>query len=81
MEEKVAIIGLFVHDIKAAEKVNEELHKNADCVIGRMGIPYREHNLNIISVIVQGSGDKISALSGNLGRIEGVTVKTMQTPV
>lgn len=81
MEEKVAIIGLFVHDINAAEKVNEILHRNADCVIGRMGIPYRERGLNIISVIVQGSGDKISALSGNLGRIEGVTVKTMQTPV
>lgn len=81
MEEKVAIIGLFVHDISAAEKVNNVLHKSADKVIGRMGIPYREQGMSIISVIIRATGDEISALSGSLGRIEGVTVKTMQTPV
>lgn len=81
MEEKVAIIGLFVHDPEAAEKVNEILHRNADMIIGRMGLPYRQCSMSIISVIVQASGDDISALSGNLGRISGVTVKTMQTSV
>lgn len=81
MEEKVAIIGLFIHDIEAAEKVNDILHRYADHVVGRMGIPYRQCGMNIMSVIVQASGDEISALSGTLGRITGVTVKTMQTPV
>lgn len=81
MEEKVAIIGLFIQDISAAEKVNDILHKHAEKIIGRMGIPYRARGMNIMSIIIQASGDEISALSGTLGRVSGVTVKTMQTPV
>lgn len=81
MEEKVAIIGLFIRDIAAAEKVNDILHKHASQIIGRMGVPYRQCNMNIMSIIVQAPSDDISALSGTLGRVEGVTVKTMQTPV
>lgn len=81
MEEKVAIIGLFIHDPEAAERVNDILHKHADQVIGRMGIPYRQCGMNIMSIIIQATGDDISALSGTLGRISGVTVKTMQTPI
>lgn len=81
MEEKVAIIGLFIHDPSAAERVNDILHKHADRIIGRMGVPYRERGMNIMSIIVQASSDEVSALSGTLGRIEGVTVKTMQTPI
>lgn len=81
MEEKVAIIGLFIRDNEAAEKVNDILHSHANCVIGRMGIPYRQCGMNIMSIIVQASSDEISALSGTLGRVNGVTVKTMQTPV
>lgn len=79
MEEKIAIIGLFVRDFEAANSVNDLLHKNGNKIIGRMGIPYREYGLNIISVIMRGTGDEISALSGSLGRIDGVTVKSMQT--
>lgn len=81
MEEKVAIIGLFIRDIAAAEKVNDILHSHAGEIIGRMGIPYQQCNMNIMSIIVKASSDNLSALSGTLGRIEGVTVKTMQTPV
>lgn len=81
MEEKIAIIGLFVRDITSANAVNELLHKYADKIIGRMGIPYRDESLNIISVIIKASGDEIAALSGSLGRIPGVTVKAMQTPL
>lgn len=79
MEEKIAIIGLFIRDFEGANRVNDLLHKNSGIIIGRMGIPYREDNLNIISVIVKATGDEISALSGSLGRIDGVTAKTMQT--
>lgn len=81
MEEKIAIIGLFVRDVSSVKAVNELLHKNSDKIIGRMGIPYREGDLNIISVILKASGDEISALSGSLGRLNGVSVKAMQTPL
>ena len=81
MEERVAIVGLFVKDNGAAKDVNSLLHKYADKVIGRMGVPDREHDLSIISVIVRASSNEISALSGALGRIEGVTVKSMQAPI
>lgn len=78
MEEKVAIIGIFIQDMSAVERVNELLHEYADCIIGRIGIPYREKSLNIISVIVNASSDRISTLSGRLGRIEGIRAKAMQ---
>lgn len=78
MEEKVAIIGIFIQDIDAAAKVNELLHEYANCIIGRIGVPYREKSLNIISVIVNASADDISTLSGKLGRIKGISAKAMQ---
>lgn len=81
MEEKIAIIGLFIRDISSANAVNELLHQYSDKIVGRMGLPYREESLNIISVIVRATGDEISALSGSLGRLSGVTVKAMQTPL
>lgn len=79
MEEKIAIIGLFVRDSEAVKPVNELLHKYAVKIIGRMGIPYRDNDMNIISIIIRATGDEISALSGSLGRLDGVTVKSMQT--
>ncbi len=78
MEEKVAVIGIFIQDIEAAPKVNELLHEYADCIIGRIGIPYQEKSLNIISIIISASPDTISALSGKLGRIKGINAKAMQ---
>lgn len=78
MEEKVAIIGIFIKDTTAAPKVNELLHEYAHCIIGRIGVPYREKSLNIISIIVSASADDISALSGKLGRIKGISAKAMQ---
>lgn len=78
MEEKIAIIGIFIQDIQAAAQVNELLHEYADCIIGRIGIPYREKSLNIISVIVNATSDQISTLSGKLGRIHGISAKAMQ---
>lgn len=78
MEEKVAIIGIFIQDMDAVSKVNNLLHEYADCIIGRIGIPYREKSLNIISIIICASPDRISALSGKLGRIKGISAKAMQ---
>ncbi len=78
MEERFAIIGIFINNPESVNAVNDLLHVNSDKIIGRMGIPYREENLSIISVIVKANRDEISALSGSLGRLQGVSVKAMQ---
>ena len=80
-EERVAIIGIFIRATKAAGRVNDLLHEYSDCIIGRMGIPCREKSINIISIVVSASQGRISALSGQLGRIEGITSKAMQAQV
>ena len=80
-EDRGAIIGIFIRDTKAAGRVNDLLHEYSDCIIGRMGIPCREKSINIISIVVSASQGRISALSGQLGRIEGITSKAMQAQV
>lgn len=76
MENRIAIIGIIVEDRNSVEKLNAVLHEYGEHIIGRMGIPYHEKNLNIISVAVDAPADEISALSGKLGRLPGVTAKT-----
>lgn len=75
METRVAVIGIIVEEQNSAEKVNAVLHDHSRAIIGRMGIPYRERNISIISVAVDATQDDISALCGKLGRISGVSVK------
>ncbi|MHB8984851.1 MAG: TM1266 family iron-only hydrogenase system putative regulator [Eubacteriales bacterium] len=62
--------------LSAAPKINRILGEHSDIVVGRMGIPYREKNLSVISLIVDGSTDEIGAMTGKLGGIKGVQVKT-----
>lgn len=76
METKVAVIAVVVEDRNSAESLNEILHNYADYIIGRMGIPYRAKNINVISVVVDAPHDVISALSGKIGALKGVSVKT-----
>ena len=64
METRIALIGIIVEKDEAAEPLNALLHEYRDCVVGRMGIPYRERGVNIISVAVDASQDEINALSG-----------------
>lgn len=75
MDTRVAVIGIIVEEPDSAEKVNAVLHDHSSSIIGRMGIPYRERNISIISVAVDASQDDISSLCGRLGRISGVSVK------
>lgn len=77
METRVAIISIIVEDIEAAEKINNLLHDYRKNIIGRMGIPYPAKNISIISVAVDGPMNEISALSGKLGAIKGVSTKTI----
>ena len=73
---RVAVIAVIVENNAATDSINELLHEAGQYIIGRMGIPYREKNINIISIAIDASQDIISSLSGRLGRIEGVSVKT-----
>ncbi len=76
MEERVAIIGIIVENPEQIEKINNILHSFSDYIIGRMGIPYREKNINIISIAIDAPQDVTSALSGKLGKLSGVSAKT-----
>lgn len=81
METRVAIIGIIVEDASSVEKLNSILHDYGEYIIGRMGLPYREKDINIISVAVDAPQDIISALSGKLGRLPGVSSKTLYSKV
>ena len=77
METRVAVISIIVEDIEAAESINILLHQYRQYVIGRMGVPHTPKKISIISVAVDGPMDAISALSGKLGAIEGVSTKSI----
>lgn len=76
-ETRIAVIGIIVEDVRQAEQVNALLHQFGNYVIGRMGVPYREKKINVISVVVDAPMDVISALSGKLGRLPGVSSKAL----
>lgn len=75
METRVAVIGIIVEKSYSIEKMNQILHEYAPYIVGRMGIPYREKGINIISIAVDAPQDVISAFSGKIGRIDGITAK------
>ncbi len=77
METRIALIGIIVEELESAGKINEILHEYSPYLVGRMGIPYREKNVSIISVVIDASNDVISSLSGKLGMIKGISVKTI----
>ncbi len=76
METRIAVIGIVVESEESVEQLNEILHEYREYIIGRMGIPYRQKGLNIISIAVDAPQDAISALSGKVGRLRGVSSKT-----
>lgn len=75
METRVAVISIIVENKDSVETLNKILHDYSDYIIGRMGIPYRVKQLNIICVAMDAPQDIISAVSGKLGKLEGVSVK------
>lgn len=77
MENRVAIIGIIVEDRNAVEALNGLLHEYAQYIIGRMGLPYKQKNISIISVVLDAPQDVISALSGKIGNLEGISSKTL----
>ncbi len=77
MQTRVAIIGIIVENPASVGELNALLHEYGSYIIGRMGIPYREKNINIISIAIDAPQDIISALSGKLGRLAGVQAKAV----
>lgn len=77
METRVALIGIIVEDNQAVEKLNALLHEYGQYIIGRMGLPYKEKNISIISIVVDAEADIISTLAGKLGMLKGINVKTV----
>ena len=79
MQKRLGVAGIVIEDTVVVPTVNAILHDFAEIIVGRMGIPYRSRGVSIVSVILDGSTDDISALTGRLGRVPGVSVKTALT--
>lgn len=81
MTTRVAVMSIIVENVESAEKLNQILHENGRYIIGRMGIPYRQKGINIISIALDAPQDTISAMSGKIGNLPGISVKTAYSAV
>lgn len=77
MESRIALVGIIVEDIEMSPEINRILHEYQDYIVGRMGIPYKKQNVAIISVVIDAPADVTSSLSGKLGMLPGISVKTV----
>ena len=80
METRVAVLAIIVREEESVSTLNELLHQYGRYIIGRMGVPYRARGVNVISVAMDAPADVISALSGKIGRLPGITAKTVYAP-
>ncbi|HAH18602.1 TM1266 family iron-only hydrogenase system putative regulator [Eubacterium uniforme] len=81
METRVASMSIIVSNLESVEKLNALLHGVSEYIIGRMGIPYREKGIYIISIAIDAPQDTISEVSGKIGRLDGVSIKTAYSNV
>ena len=81
METRVAVMSIIVENADSVETINAFLHDFGQYIIGRMGLPYRERKISIISIAIDAPQDKISALAGKIGKLDGVSVKTALSSV
>lgn len=80
-ENRVALLGVIVEDPESAEALNALLHQYKDYIIGRMGLPYCQRHINIISLVLDAPSDVISSLSGKVGMLPGVSCKALYSKV
>ncbi len=80
MQTRVAVLAVIVREGSSVQTLNDLLHQYGQYIVGRMGVPYRARGVNIISVALDAPADVISALSGKLGRLDGITAKTVYAP-
>ena len=81
METRVAVISIIIENPESVQAMNEILHKYGEYIIGRMGIPYRAKGINIISIAIDAPQDVISAMSGKIGKLKGVSSKAAYSNV
>lgn len=81
MVTRVAVMSIIVENADSTEKLNAILHEYGEFIIGRMGIPYRKRGINIISIALDAPQNTISALSGRIGNLSGISVKTAYSSV
>ncbi len=81
MKTRVAVMSIIVKNGETVDKLNTILHDYGDYIIGRMGIPYRQRHINIISIAVDAPQDTIAALAGKIGRLDGISVKTAYSEI
>lgn len=81
MDTRIALIGIIASDMSSIDKLNDILHEYREHIIGRMGVPYRQKNISIISIIIDAPNDVISSLAGRLGMLKGINVKTLYSKV
>lgn len=79
MEKRVGVLGIVIENFEVVDRVNERLHEHAEIIVGRMGVPYKDRGISVISLIVDGTMDEISAITGKLGKLDGVKVKSAIT--
>lgn len=77
MNRRIAILGIIVENTDSVERVNELLHEYREFIVGRMGMPYRERGISVISVVMDADTNTVSALSGKLGMTPGVSAKAV----
>ena len=79
MDKRLGVIGIVVENLDSVNELNMILHEYSSLIVGRMGIPYRERGVSVISLIVDGNNDDISAFTGKIGRVKNVSVKSALT--
>lgn len=77
MENRIAQIGIIVHDREASEKINKLLHEFGDYIVGRMGIPIKQRNISVISIVLDAPSDVVNSLCGKIGAVSNVTAKAI----
>ncbi|MBQ6674760.1 MAG: iron-only hydrogenase system regulator [Ruminococcus sp.] len=80
MANRVAVIAIIIENEQSVEQVNATLHEYSDYIIGRMGIPYRQKGINIISIAIDAEQNDINTIAGKIGKLDGVTAKTVYSP-
>lgn len=81
MAKRIAVMGIIVENRESAEPLNALLSEYGEFIIGRMGIPYRQKGVNIVSVAIDAPQDTIAALAGKVGNLRGISVKTAYSNV
>ena len=77
VETRTALIGIIVDNEDSVEALNSLLHEYRSHILGRMGVPHPQKGISVISVVLEADMNTISALSGKLGALEGVSTKTI----